>query len=490
MSTGGEERGQMKDLRRGRKAVVGGLTVLGALIGLVLFVVLPALATPPGVRIPPPSSKGITPIDVPTGGQSDDCAVFYAAPNSAGKPLYQYRISNPKTKTYSTTVNGVTVTFTVTMNPTNPPPGSGSLPAYANDKYVSFSSTGGAAIVDVGIKGGTDTARYNYAGFPVPGATNTNYGSVSSDGYLHAPAQSFDSNNNPTSLYSVSNLTFCFNLAGSASGTVYRDVNENGTKDTSESGQSGWTVNLYSSPSSTPVATTTSGSTGSYSFVVPFSTGTTYRICEAPPSGTWAQSQPLPSTPNLCTAATELKKGYSFVPTSATQSFSGNDFGNVQAIQQPTCPPTTPFGTTDESYVIQLAACKPDQQYVFNSGTDGGKPFASVWAADELQANVPMVERIRWSFAGNTQNPFTVIYDDTFPFSRADAVPMHYCKVDPRTSEFDLDPQFNDLSEMGAVLPGSDTSCLISTTESADTATNMKFVAYVYSSIDGWRGTG
>jgi 5-methyltetrahydrofolate--homocysteine methyltransferase len=52
------------------------------------------------------------------------------------------------------------LTFTLATNPPNLVPG---LPGYTNDKYVSVSSTG-AAIVDIGIKGGTDTARYNYTG--------------------------------------------------------------------------------------------------------------------------------------------------------------------------------------------------------------------------------------------------------------------------------------------------------------------------------------
>src|SRR5439155_17948788 len=48
---GGEAR--MKWERRGLKAVVAALAALGALIGLVLFVVLPASATTAGAPIPP-----------------------------------------------------------------------------------------------------------------------------------------------------------------------------------------------------------------------------------------------------------------------------------------------------------------------------------------------------------------------------------------------------------------------------------------------------
>jgi len=485
----------MKWEGRRPKAAVGAVAALGVLIGLVLLVVLPALATTPGAPIPPPSiPKGITAVDVPTGGQSNDCAVFYAN-NAANQPAYQYRISNPKSQKYTTTVNGTTVTFTLTMNPPNPGP-SGPLPAYANDKYVSFTSTG-AAIADVGIKGGTDTARYNYSG--QSGVTgNPNYGAVTSDGYLHAPAQSTVSSTNltPTSLYSISNLTFCFSLAGSVSGSVYQDANQNGTKDTGDTGQSGWTVSLYKGVTQgtpgggTLVSTTTSGSDGSYSFVLPFSTNTTYRLCEAPPSGTWGQSQPLPSTANICTG-TDEPKGYDFQPTSALEQITGKNFGNVSGVA---CV-TGPFGPSN--YQIQLETCKTNT-FIFNTtpgvidgNTSTPPPTVSVWVADETQGAVPLVEKIVFPFLiqppGTPQPLLTLYYDDTFPFSQADAQPMPFCKLDPRDgSEFTLQSGLPSSD----VLPGSATSCIIQATQSATRLSEPDqgtYTAYVYSSLDGLR---
>ena len=474
----------MRNLWGGRKAVVG---VGAALVGLVLLVVLPAFATSPGQPIKPASiPKGIVPVDVNTGGQSNDCALFYG---SGAAPAYQYRISNPKSQTYKTTVGAVTVSFTLTMNPPNTT--SPLRPAYATDKYVSFSSTN-AAIADVGIKGGTDTARYNYTG--KSGVTgNPTYPSVASDGYLHAPAQSVDSSGNPTSLYSVSNLTFCFELSGSVAGTVYLDGNQSGTQNAGELGQPGWTVDLYKDVTAgvagggTLVGSTSTGASGGYSFALPLSTTSTYRVCESPPSGTWAQTQPLPSAANLCSSGTQLRKGYDFQPTSATQAITGKDFGNVGAVP---CS-DEPFGTSDGSYLIRLAECKEGAFFTFNSGTDTGKPFVSVFSADETGTKVPLVERIEWAFGGNAQNPFTVIFDDEFPFARADAHDMLYCKLEPRDgSEFGLDDAYDELAETTSVLPGSETSCLIQTTEHAETATGGTFVAYVYSSIDGWRSVG
>ena len=336
------------------------------------------------------------PIDVDTGGQSNDCAVF----NSPA--ANQFRIANPKSKTYSTSVNGAPVTFTVKLNPDS----ATGLPAYANQKYMDVSSTG-AAIVDIGIKGGNDETDYRYSGLPP--------GYITADGALHAPAQATLADGTPTTLYSISNLTFCFDVRGSVSGTVYHDVNESGTND-DNSPQSGWTVHLYQG--TTLVKTTTSGSGGSYAFALQLATGSQYTVCEVPPSGSWAQTQPSPSGTNVCSAAGELVKGYRFTPTSATQQITGNDFGNVTS---QLCVPG-PFG--EPGYMIQLAGCKPGQSYVFNSGTTpAGKPFVSVWGGDQTNTTEePMVEKITWPYdASLGQNKFTLQYTDVFPFDLTNA---------------------------------------------------------------------
>jgi SdrD B-like domain len=452
----------MSSLSRFSKARVGGVfAAVALLIGLMMFIVLPALASTPGQPVPPPSTSGVMPIDVNTGGQPNDCAVFGSAAAN------QFRINNPKSQTYSTSVNGAPVTFTLKLNPDD----AKDLPAYANQKYVDVSSTG-AAIVDIGIKGGTDTTDYRYSGQPG--------GFTTADGALHAPAQATLSDGTPTALYSISNLTFCFDVRGSVSGTVYRDLNQNGTNDDT-SPQSGWTVNLYQG--STLVQTTSSGSGGSYAFALALVTGAQYTVCEVPPSGTWAQTQPSPSSPNVCSGTGELSKGYRFTPTSALQQISGNDFGNVASLS---CTPG-PFG--GPNYQIQFAECKPNQSYAFNSGTTSeGRPFVSVWAGDQTNAaEVPLVERIIWPFdASKGQNQFAVLYTDVFPFDLTKLKTMQYCKLDPRDgSEFTLQAQYQTSASKGSVLPGTETSCLISTTESADGT----FRAYAYSVLDGLRTT-
>jgi hypothetical protein len=495
----------MERLRRNRRAV-GGLAVIGALTVVVTFVVVPALASAPGANVPPPSATlNVMPTDVATGGQSNDCQVFYAS-NPSSLPPYQFRISNPKTGTYSTTVGSTTVQFKLTMNP--PDQGSTVSPAYANDKYVNFSVlTAGTKVIDVGIKGGTDTTRYNYSGQPL------GYAPVAdpADKYLHAPAQSVDANNNPTQLYSVSNLTFCFDLGGAVTGNVYLDANQNGANDAGDAAQSGWTVRLYSA--STLVTTTTSLADGSYRLKAVLDPSKTYRVCEAPPSGTWAQSEPLPSSPNICSGTGELKKGYSFTPTSATQIVPGNDFGNVPAV---TCPPNNPGVTSsslDTSYQIQLASCKAGQTFVFNTtngvyaDADSGTtpPTVSVWVGDQtLSPQVPIVEKIVLPF--RTTNPpiapvvhVTLYYTDTFPFVAASAVPMPFCLLDPRDgTDMGLQPSYATLplgTGVAPVIPSGATSCLIRATEEAPpnpvARPNIgRYTAYVYSELDGLRFGG
>jgi len=460
------------------------LAGIGLLVAVTLLVVLPALASPTGALVPPPSSQGITPVDVATGGQSNDCAIF----NSSA--ANQFRIANPKTQTYATTVNGVPVTFKVTVNPAD----AQSSPAYANGKYLDFQSTG-AAVVDVGIKGGTDETRYNYSGQVSGGGPNL--GSVPSDGIMHAPAQTTDSSTGqPTQLYSVSNLTFCFDLAGSVSGKVFQDKNQNGTNDSGDSALS-WTVRLYKGGS--VVATTSSSSVdGSYSFSLPLDTSATYTVCEVPPSGIWAQTKPAPNSADVCTASDELPKGYTFKPTSSTQVVSGDDFGNVPAV--PCAQPMTSTLNDGTQYDVQLAACKT-QTFVFNTGTtSSGNPFVSIWAGDQsLQNRQPVVERIKLPNPLNADGSFKYTklnYTDVFPFDPNATQPMPACKVDPRTTDpggLILANGFTTDSAKTLVLPTIGgtmaTSCLISSSAFVDAQGKTWFVAYVYSDIDGLRTT-
>ena len=305
---------------------------------------------------------------------------------------------------------------------------------------------------------------------------------------------------------------------GSLSGTVYEDASfQNGTFDSgTDTVQTGWFVKLYKTAdlagaNPQPVATSlaTTGTSPNYSLPNVLEPGVDYTLCEVAPSGTWAQSQPGPSAADRCANVSppSLPKGYQFVAGNGLSGWPSvtYDFGNAAAVAQP-CDPPTPFGLTNdtagESYTIQLAACKPGQTFVFgltpgtvdnNPGT--APPTASVWVGDETMTPlVPLVERIIFPFAvqpDGTQPLLTLHYDDTFPFSDVGAPTMPFCKLDPRDgTEFGLDSPYDTNAGAAAVLPGTDTSCLIVQSQSAATGgdpTKGTYTAYVYSELDGLR---
>ena len=503
-------------VRRNRRWVVA-LAAAGSLAAALIFLVIPAFGSPAGSGVPPASLQlGVVPTDVATGGQSNDCAVF----NSPGSA--QIRFANPKTGVTNYTIGGIAVSVSLTMNPPNANypkttdpgydaskyPGShndGKWPAYGNDKYVSVTVTG-AKLADIGVKGGTDTTRYNYVG----------QANSTGDTYLHGPAQSVVSASDPTptQLYSVSNLTLCLRF-GSASGTVYNDANPlpNGTYDSPpDTPLPGWTVRLYkgvtpgTAGGGSLVATTTSATDGTYSLSTSFDTGLWYRVCEAPPAGTWAQSQPLPNSVTLCTGAGEKAKGYDFKPAAATEQVGGKDFGNV-----PAGPCQAPFNTTNGtiSYTALLAGACKQNTFVQSSGfvADTTIPYVSIWAGDQTKPKVGMVEKITFPYPVNAQNDVELRYDDVFPFSPNQAVAMLQCNLDPRNAnapankDLSLLPSYDGLdaslnpyadpaaaqAEFNLVLPAGETSCYITATEQVDGSGVRQYVVYVYSSIDGFR---
>lgn len=291
----------MNGLRQfGRKAV-GGLALVGALAGLMMFVVLPALASTPGQAVPPASSPGgVTPIDVQTGGQDNDCSLFYPS----GSTLHAFYVDNPKSKSYTDPATGAT--FTITTNPT---PSTG-WPAYANGKYMSFRSTG-AAIVDVGVNGGNDTTHYGYA----------KNGFTTADGYLHAAAQSVDSSGNPTQLYSIGHVAFCYGLTATAGGTVFTDMNTNTVRDTGEAGLSGVTVNVYSGATLAGSAVTKGD--GSYQ-LTNLAPGSTYTVCVVAKDATETLPSSTTASKAACSGTDERPLGYSFT---TSQTVTGLDFG-------------------------------------------------------------------------------------------------------------------------------------------------------------------
>ena len=182
--------------RRHRKATWA-IVLFIAIVGALVATVIPATGAPADVTGLPSDPLGAPAVPDSSGGST------YTCPSG----FNQLPINNPKNgTTYSTTVSGVTVSFTIAI--------SGGGPA-TKDKYLSFRSSN-ASVGIVAIKGGTKTNTYTYpdsspATADGYGTGTTNPLTVDTDASngkigLHAP---LDSTGSP---YSVSYTTFCFTL--------------------------------------------------------------------------------------------------------------------------------------------------------------------------------------------------------------------------------------------------------------------------------------
>ena len=306
--------------------------------------------------------------------------------------------------------------------------------------------------------------------------------------------------------YSISNLgsggksdaSFGFQPLGSISGAVFDDLNQDGLNN--DSSPQGWTITLYGGAS--PATTTSTGGKYSFSALHP---GTQYTVCETAPNGTtWLQSLPNPSAPNLCTGANELPKGFTFTPQVGSLSGTG-DFGNVAA---DACTgsngPLNPLGPLN----YEIGTCKPGDIYAFNSSTlpaDApkypGAPYVTYGVGGPRTDRVPTVERLTVPdpYGTDLQPVYkSILYTNssTFPFDSTSFISsltlMPYCNFDPRTSSadgFTLEPAYTDKNNAGAVIPGSDTACVIAITTSAPSVSGGTgtLTAWVYALDDAGR---
>ncbi len=442
----------MEFLRKKRRLAALGV-VAAALAGATLLVVLPALASNPGDSVSPPSGAGVLPKDVAIGG-TGDCANLFSGLGGVS----EYDNVNPKTKTGLASGNNDNVTFGLTMHTQN------------NQAQTLDVTSSGAEILGIGIKGGTQSTAYDYRP-----------GHVTADSALHAPLQNFTVTNGVESgsqFYSISQLTVCYRPLGSASGIVYDDLDQSGTHSAGDTPLAGWTVHLYQGTSTTPAATATSAADGSYHMNLVFDGTSDYRLCELPPGGSWAQTEP---TATAGCSGGELAKGWTLTKPSPTQTITKN-FGNVAAI---TCTDGQPFGPPN----YRIGTCKPLQRYVFNSGILNGKPFVSYWVDDTTQTAVPTVEKVTLPDPIQSGQPQykNLFYEDGagFPVDASSLKLMQYCKVDPRSGELGL-----NAVDPSNVLPTGETSCIISLRLSVDAAGNGWLEVYDYSLTDSIRSSG
>jgi hypothetical protein len=408
--------------------------------------------------------------------------------------VHEYDNNNPKSGSNLKSGNGDGVTFDLSVH----------IPSNTTQ---TLDVTGhGAAILGIGIKGGTQTTAYDYL-------HNAIGGWVTGDTGLHAPLQ----NNSYTtvggvetgsSFYSISLLNVCYTALSYIQGTVYEDLNQDGAKNDGQSSLlQGWKVNLYSGVtagvkgSGTFVTSQTTDANGYYHFDIP-ATGT-YRVCEVPnrsPSNgapNWVEDEPLPSTPALCNGAGESPKGYEFTPVSTAGAV--DDFGNVGGY------PCSAPGAQVGNGPYTVGTCKNNQLYVFNSGTNAnGVPYIDYWVGDPSQANIATVEQINFDdpIVNGQPRYKSLLYADGggFPPDPNNLLTMPYCLVDPRSPQsdgFTLAAMYQDLNNAGSVIPSfsvanNRTSCVISIKVTSPTVAGNpgRLQAYVYALGDPIRGAG
>ena len=134
---------------RSKRSVAGLAAALVTMAGLTLFVVLPALASNSGDRIPPAAvPSGLVPVDVPLGGNGT-CSNLFTSRVSSLPNLHEYDNVNPGNATGLPSGNGDGVTFST------------SVTGSSKSQVMQVSSTK-AAIAGIGVKGGAESAVYDY----------------------------------------------------------------------------------------------------------------------------------------------------------------------------------------------------------------------------------------------------------------------------------------------------------------------------------------
>lgn len=298
------------------------------------------------------------------------------------------------------------------------------------------------------------------------------------------------------------------------SGRVYQDRNldfgyttGNGAFDDSDIPKA-WTVKLYAkdvgalSYPSTPFKTlpaasspdgTYDASSGLYTFTgVP--TGSDYKICVtaagADASSKWGLQSPTGNTQcgALSTAANAPSTSAGNLLPNLGVAATGQDFQVV--------PVVGPFGAGDTSTVggYQVVgganSDKPDELYVQDFWVDSqGRtnfrfspilpctqncPTQKIYLLETLTADIALSD-----LAGQQASLF---YDDVAPFTDLGLKPMPYCNIDPRQSGGNL--------ATSGVLPGTDTSCIVTGTQSVVAGGNVHAVYQVYTAYDGSRQIG
>ena len=292
------------------------------------------------------------------------------------------------------------------------------------------------------------------------------------------------------------------------SGRVYQDRNLDNVYTTGTGAflnsdvPKAWTVKLYAKDVGAPTSsyallkTTTSGDSssadpGKYTFTqVP--SGSDYRICitalGADASGKWALQSPAGNT--------ECGPISSGGPVSSAANRLPNLGADATNQDFQVVPVVGPFGantspSTVGGYTVDASSnsTKADDFYVQDTWVDAqGRtnyrfspiaacstncPTGKIYLLETLAADI--------SLANLGGKQVSLRYDDSPPFLDGDLKPMPYCNIDPR--------QGSALATTG-VLPGTDTSCIVESSQKVVAGSNVHAVYQVYTAYDGGRQVG
>ena len=293
------------------------------------------------------------------------------------------------------------------------------------------------------------------------------------------------------------------------SGRVFQDrnldfgyVTGDGAFDNHDLPKEGWTVQLFTkavgaASYASPPRTAETGDEGVYTFTgVP--TLADYKICvvaSADDNGSkWGLQSPTGNA--QCGPISSVSNAPSTSPGKLLPNLAGPASSPATDFQ--VVPVVGPFGQGDSSTVGGYTVIagsnpgqKPDQFYVQDTWVDDQgrtvyrfSPILPCAAPQDCSKKIFLLEELTADLdlddlAGQQAE---LVYDDDPPFLDSELKPMPYCNVDPRQAG-------GNLATTG-VLPGTDTSCIVTGQQTVVAGGNVHVVYQVYTAYDGGRRIG
>jgi hypothetical protein len=451
-------------------ARLSGLFVLGAIIALIVAV-LPAFGA------------AVDKVEVPLGGQSDDCSALVALedPDEPGVfpyahlgalDLVDFRVENPQNDTFTDPVTGADFTLTGLV-------GGGKSFTWSTAHLVH-------AIV---VKGGAKSVLYDYT------IIGGGQGPLSGDNNLEGP----DKKNPEGPTFNVSHVSFCYELVvADISGTVFHDHDQDGvqddgtddpdsTKNPVEDGLGGWTVTVYDSNGNV-VATTSTGDApgtaahGTYLFQ-DLNAGQTYTVCQADPNGgQWGQTDVGGTwSTSACGSGSEEDGGHVIL----LEADATANFGNFLTVTAG-CGSTVTLGGNTITFPAANGLCdKSTEEYVIEiyirgTGANAEQVVDFHPIDGSTSGNAHLTEVLVWDIDQNPDPGSVLKYDD----GKGEAIAL-YCNHDPRP--LTAASVIGLLPTGGTPPTGGHTTCIIESTEGPNAAGNDIRTDVLYSFLDGRR---